>query len=108
MKSVSASGTEDARRRVPIDWDVALQLRNAEGWTFARIARAFGYAEKSVRNALLARGATGRRSARNDLASRKLRALWRFTHDKCEVPRHPSYPLYGARGVQVEIGDVVK
>lgn len=101
MKALPASETQDPRRRTPIDWDVALDLRENEGWTFGRIARAFGYAEKTVRNALRARGAAGRPRARNDRASRKLRDLWRLTHEKCENPRHPSFPLYGARGVTV-------
>ncbi len=87
--------------RPPIDWDEAFRLREQEHWTFAEIAREFGYAYKTVRTELTKRGAKGRQAARRGIAGLKLRELWRYTHEKCERPDHPSYSRNGGEGVSV-------
>ena len=50
---------------------------------------------------MLKRGAHGRRPARTGRAARKLREIWRFTHEKCEKPSHPSFSQNGAKGARV-------
>jgi len=89
-------------QRQPLDWDEALR-HHQEGWTYADIAREYGYAYKTVQTKLRSMGAQPRRpsSKRRTKCGRKLLELWRFMREKCSVPRHPSYEHYGAKGVRV-------
>jgi hypothetical protein len=88
--------------RAPIDWDEALRLRR-KGWTFADIAREFGYAYKTVRTKLRAMGAPGRRAARRRQGrrGRRLVEIWRYMREKCSLRSHPAFERYGAKGVRV-------
>jgi len=88
--------------RPPIDWGEALQL-HGEGWTYADIAREFGYAYQTVRMKLRAMGAPPRRPSRRrqTIRGKKLLEIWRFMREKCLLPGHPSYRHYGAKGATV-------
>ncbi len=86
----------------PIDWDRAFRLRETENWSFARIAREYGCAQKKIRIRLMDLGAHGRPRARKSKAARALRELFDYTHAKCEQPNHVGYARNGAEGARVD------
>ena len=66
-----------------MDWDEALRLQHEEGWTYADIAREFGYAYETVREALRKRGAKPYppSRARQTRTGQKLIDVWRFMRE---------------------------
>lgn len=88
-------------QRPPIDWDEALRLHAEEGWSYADIARRFGYAYPSVQQGLKSRGARGRPPPRTSVAARKLHSIWRNTRKKCTEASNPLYASFGAKGIRL-------
>lgn len=90
-------------RRGPVDWDRALHLYRDEGWTFARIASAFGFSSLSISKKLRELGVRRRPVSplRRGLRGRRLYGQWIGMRQRCRNPEHPSYSNFGGRGVTI-------
>ena len=87
--------------RGSIDWDEARRLYEEEGWTYAAIARHFGYVPSSVQVGLAERGVVTRRRRTPTGVDQRLRGLWRVVRARCEDPSHSQYRYYGAKGARL-------
>lgn len=101
--SVEISSVVDLRpRRPPVDWDEAKRLYEEEGWTFARLARHFGYSFDGFRRGLVQRGVVPRATTReHDAVERAARAAWKLMRRRCLSRAAREYSLYGGRGVTI-------
>lgn len=89
-----------AKRRIDVD---AAQDAIMGGESVAAFARRAGFTGASVRHALRRSGIRVHRRPLmvRDAIDRHLVAIWRSVRSRCEDPRSPQFPRYGARGLQV-------